>query len=85
MRFEADAAKSAANKAKHGMPRFLLAGQIAQVLWTARVTYRHEETIRLISVRRARDREKTQYLDAPAHRCHASGLHQVAAVRHADR
>src|ERR1700704_2962404 len=73
MRFEFDAAKSAANKAKHGIdfveaqalwldpdrielparptdePRFLLVGQIMQALWTATVTYRHEETIRLIS------------------------------------
>jgi uncharacterized DUF497 family protein len=45
-------------------PRFLLVGQIRQILWTATVTYRHEETIRLISVRRARDSEKTQYRGA---------------------
>ena len=45
-------------------PRFLLVGQISQALWSATVTYRHEETIRLISVRRARDSEKAQYLDA---------------------
>ena len=45
-------------------PRFLVVGQIRQDLWTAAVTYRHEETIRLISVRRARDSEKTQYLEA---------------------
>jgi uncharacterized DUF497 family protein len=92
MRFEFDAAKSAANKAKHGIdfveaqtlwsdpdrielparptnePRFLLVGQITPALWTATVTYRHEETIRLISVRRARDSEKAQYLDAQAQR-----------------
>jgi uncharacterized DUF497 family protein len=92
MRFEFDAAKSAANKAKHGIdfveaqalwldsdrielparptdgPRFLLVGQITQTFWTATVTYRHEETIRLISVRRARDSEKAQYLDAQAQR-----------------
>jgi len=92
MRFEFDAAKSAANKAKHGIdfmdaqtlwldpdrielparpmdePRFLLVGQITQALWTATVTYRHEETIRLISVRRARDNEKAQYLGAQAER-----------------
>ena len=49
-------------------PRFLLVGQITQTLWTATVTYRHEEPIRLISVRRARDSEKTQYLDAQAQR-----------------
>ena len=88
MRFEFDAAKSAANKAKHGIdfveaqalwldpdrievparpmnePRFLIVGQIAQAVWTATVTYRHEETIRLISIRRARDGEKRQYVDA---------------------
>jgi uncharacterized DUF497 family protein len=92
MRFEFDGAKSAANKAKHGIDfveaqalwrdpdrielptrptnesRFLLIGQIMQALWTATVTYRHEETIRLISVRRARDSEKAQYLDAQAQR-----------------
>jgi hypothetical protein len=90
MRFEFDAAKSAANKAKHGIdfveaqalwldpdrvelparptdePRFLVVGQITQAVWTATVTYRHEETIRLISVRRARDSEKAQYLGAQA-------------------
>jgi uncharacterized DUF497 family protein len=42
-------------------PRFLIIGQIGQALWTATVTYRHEETIRIISVRRARDSEKTLY------------------------
>jgi hypothetical protein len=30
----------------------------------ATVTYRHEETIRLISVRRARHNEEAQYVDA---------------------
>ena len=88
MRFACDAAKSAANNAKHGIdffeaqalwldpnrielaarptnePRFLLVGQITQALWTATVTYRDEETIHLISVRRARDSEKAQYLGA---------------------
>ena len=94
MRFELDAAKSAANKAKHGIdfveaqalwldadpdrielparptdePRFLLVGQIRQTLWTATVTYRHEETIRLVLVRRARDSEKAQYRDTQAQR-----------------
>ena len=47
-------------------PRFLLVGQIMQALWTATVTYRHEETIRVISVRRARDGEKAQYAAAQA-------------------
>ena len=87
MRFEFDAAKSAANKAKHGIdfveaqtlwsdpdriegsgrstdePRFQIIGQIAQTTWTATVTCRHEETIRLISVRRARKSEKAQYVE----------------------
>ncbi len=49
-------------------PRFLLVGQISQALWTATVTYRHEETIRLISVRRARGSEKAQCLGAQAQR-----------------
>jgi len=84
MRFEFDSAKSAANKAKHGIdfveaqalwldldrlevpartmnePRFLNIGQIAQTIWTATVTYRHENTIRL-SVRRARHGEAARY------------------------
>jgi len=49
-------------------PRFLLIGQITQALWTATVTYRHEETIRFISVRRARDSEKAQYFGAQTQR-----------------
>lgn len=44
-------------------PRFLIVGQIAQTTWTATVTYRHEETIRIISVRRARDDENARYLE----------------------
>lgn len=87
MRFEFDSAKSAANKAKHGIdfvearalwldenrvertarqttePRFQIIGQIAQTVWTATVTYRHENTIRLISVRRARSKEKALYFE----------------------
>jgi uncharacterized DUF497 family protein len=43
--------------------RFLIIGKVAQTIWTATVTYRHEETIRLISVRRARESEKAQYLE----------------------
>jgi uncharacterized DUF497 family protein len=86
MRFEFDPAKSAANKAKHGIdfveaqalwsdvdrleiparsttePRYQIIGQIAQTVWSATVTYRHEETTRLISVRGARANEKKQYL-----------------------
>jgi len=85
MRFEFDAAKSAANKVKHGIdfveaqalwmdpdrielparpmnePRFLIIARIAQTTWTATVTYRHEDTIRFISVRRARHNEETRY------------------------
>jgi len=49
-------------------PRFQIVGQIAETTWTATVTYRHEETIRLISVRRTRDSEKAQYLDAQPQR-----------------
>ena len=99
MRFELDAAKSAANKTKHGIdfveaqtlwldpdrielparptnePRFLLVGQITQALWTATVTYRHEETIRLISVRHARDGEKKQYVGAREGRYEAGHDH----------
>ena len=45
-------------------PRFLIVGQIRQVMWTATVTYRHEETIRLISIRRARNGEEAQYIHA---------------------
>jgi uncharacterized DUF497 family protein len=90
MRFEFDAAKSVANKAKHGIdfveaqalwldpdrlelparptnePRFLIVGLIRPVTWTATVTYRHEETTRIISVRRARAEEEAQYIDARA-------------------
>jgi len=86
MRFEFDAAKSAANKIKYSIdfieaqaiwndpdrleiparstnePRYLVIGQIAQTTWSATVTYRHEETIRLISVRRARANERKHYL-----------------------
>jgi len=42
-------------------PRFLVIGQITQTTWTATVTYRHEDTIRLISVRRARHDEEATY------------------------
>lgn len=88
MDFDFDPAKSAANKAKHGIdfveaqaiwqdpdrmegpgrstgePRFLIVGRIAQTTWTATVTYRHEDTIRIISVRRARAEEKARYLQS---------------------
>lgn len=42
-------------------PRLLVIGKIAQTTWTATVTYRHENTIRLISVRRARQNEEEKY------------------------
>ena len=85
MPFEFDPAKSAANKAKHGIdfeeaqalwsdtdrvevparamdePRFVVIGQIGDTMWTATITYRHENTIRIISVRRARRDEAKQY------------------------
>jgi uncharacterized protein len=85
MPFEFDAAKSAANKAKHGIdfedaqvlwsdvdrleiparsrdePRFQIIGRIGLATWSAFVTYRHE-TIRIISVRRARTEEEARYL-----------------------
>ena len=43
-------------------PRYQVIGQIGQTTWSATVTYRHEEIIRLISVRRARANENKQYL-----------------------
>ena len=85
MRFEFDAAKSAANREKHGIdfveaqalwsdvdrlevpvriidePRFQIIGRIGTLTWSAFVTYRHE-TIRIISVRRARSDEEARYL-----------------------
>ncbi len=43
-------------------PRFQIVGHIAGMFWTATVTYRHEKTIRIISVRRSRKDEKARYL-----------------------
>ena len=40
--------------------RYQVIGRIQQTTWAALVTYRHE-TIRIISVRRARTNEKKQY------------------------
>ena len=58
---------------------------IKQAVWTATVTYRHEEAIRIISVRRARHGEKARYVDAPAVRDRglitASGLGDVEFAR----
>ena len=85
MQFEFDLAKSASNKAKHGIdfveaqalwedpdyivrparsatePRVQIIGRIAQTLWSAFVTFRHEETIRIISVRRTHPGEERLY------------------------
>jgi hypothetical protein len=85
MRFEFDAEKSAANKAKHGIdfteaqaiwtdpdrlevparsldePRYQVIGRIGDKTWSAFITYRHD-TIRIISVRRARADEEARYL-----------------------
>src|SRR5260221_112964 len=37
-------------------PRYVVIGRIGETLWTATITYRHENTIRIISVRRVRGR-----------------------------
>jgi len=42
-------------------PRSIVIGRIDETIWAACVTYRHEEAIRIISVRRARAREKQEY------------------------
>jgi hypothetical protein len=49
-----------------GEPRTFVIGRIQQTTWAALVTYRHEETIRLISVRRARRQERARYEERPA-------------------
>lgn len=43
-----------------GEPRFLVIGRIGEKYWSAVVTYR-EERIRIISVRRSREREEELY------------------------
>jgi uncharacterized protein len=82
--FEFDAAKSRANKGKHGIglveaqalwldgdllriaartedeSRFIVIGMIAGRQWSAVITYRGD-TVRIISVRRARAREVQAY------------------------
>lgn len=86
MIFGYDSAKSASNKAKHGIdfeeaqklwegktvsvtlefsdePRRLVIGTIAGKYWTAIVTARAEK-VRLISVRRAREKEEQVYEQA---------------------
>ncbi len=42
-------------------PRSIVIGCIRETAWAACVTYRHEETIRINSVRRARAREREEY------------------------
>ena len=42
-------------------PRSIVIGRIHETTWAACVTYRHEKTIRIISVRRARARERQEY------------------------
>jgi len=42
-------------------PRWIVIGCIDEIMWSACVTYRHEKAIRIISVRRARAREKQEY------------------------
>ena len=84
MLFEFDAAKSDANKRKHGIdfvaaqalwsdpdrletparsldePRYQIIGAVGVGIWSAFITYRHD-TIRIISVRRARPEEEARY------------------------
>jgi uncharacterized DUF497 family protein len=43
-----------------GEPRFLAVGRIGQTTWAAIITYRRE-TIRIISIRRARQEEVARY------------------------
>jgi uncharacterized DUF497 family protein len=47
-----------------GEARVLVIGRIADTIWTAVITYRHENTIRIISVRRARRDEAQRYEEA---------------------
>ena len=42
-------------------PRYQVIGKIEQTTWSAFVTYRNE-TIRIVSVRRARSKEEARYL-----------------------
>ena len=43
-----------------GEPRFLVVGQIGETTWAAIITYRRD-TIRVISIRRARPEEVARY------------------------
>ena len=47
-------------------PRYEIIGRIQQTTWAAFVTYRNEETIRIISVRRARPDEQKRYISGRA-------------------
>ena len=42
-------------------PRWLVIGKIREAFWTAVITRRREDTIRIISVRRSRKEEKRLY------------------------
>src|SRR5262245_60456037 len=42
-------------------PRHLVIGRIEETIWAAFVTFRHEETIRIISVRQPREKERARY------------------------
>jgi len=64
---EAQALWSDANRvevpARPGLePRWAVIGRIQQTTWAAFVTYRHENTVRIISVRRARKNEEAAYV-----------------------
>ncbi len=48
-------------------PRHVVIGRIHEAVWAAFVTYRHEKTIRIISVRRAREKERARYERGEAH------------------
>ena len=44
-------------------PRHVVIGRIDETIWAAFVTYRYEETIRIISVRHAREKERARYTE----------------------
>jgi uncharacterized DUF497 family protein len=46
-------------------PRWQLLARLQQTVWSAFMTYRHDDTIRLISVRRARQEERRRYYEEP--------------------
>ena len=55
-----DAAAIEAPARTEGEPRYFVVGQIGQSVWAAIITYRGE-TIRIISIRRARPEEVARY------------------------